>query len=405
MPTSTHKKTESELPPGQLIALCLGSLLALCVYYFNYGITFDEGHIEGASPFTMLLRLLSIALIVWSLRPFNFRFNSLALLTILYVASATSFLLSILISGESNDILFFNNLLQLPVLIALSATTQKINYARWLRFIGVVLALQVIIDAMIWLTGASLWLSEAFIGGVGNPSSFGFLCCLLVAFFLFHPKAGPIRWVFVLVLAVGVVMSKSLFAVIALGIVYIAWMLFGWRRIILSVVTIGAGAFGVTTLLYNNDFGQIAFIEHKLNAVGALIGLMDYDVDSSASVSLRVAIHEQTFTAIAQDPFRLIYGHLEGKQYWPMDSQFLTYLGSFGVIILAGYIFLHITWLRDAIRSRNRNINGVFNFFALLIFGLIFFTNRILDYFPVAIIYFMLISMVTQTGRRRRLDQ
>lgn len=379
----------------------MGSVLALSVYYFNYGAAFDEGQIDGASPFTMLLRLISIILIVWSLRPFNFRFDSLVLLIILYVASATSFLLSIGISGESNDILFFNTLLQLPVLIALSATTRKINYARWLRFIGVVLVLQVIVDAMIWFTGASLWLSEAFIGGVGNPSSFGFLCSLLVAFFLFHPKAGSMRWIFVLILAVGVVMSKSLFAVTALVIIYIAWMAFNWRRIILNILAISV--VGFAALLYHTDFSQMAFIEHKLKAVGALIGLMDYDVDSSASVSLRVAIHEQTLTAIAQDPLRLIYGHLEGKQYWPMDSQFLTYLGSFGVIILTGFLVLHFIWLRYSIS--NRNINGIFNFFALLIFGLIFLTNRILDYFPIAIIYFILISMATQTRRQRLLGQ
>lgn len=403
MPTSMNKRTASDLPSGHWITLCLGSVLALSVYYLNYGTTFDEGQIKEASPFTMLLRLLSIALIVWSLRPFGFRFNSLALLTIMYFASAASFILSIGISGGSNDILFLNTLLQLPVLIALSATTRKINYARWLRFMGVVLALQVIVDAMIWVTGGSLWLSEAFIGGVGNPSSFGFLCSLLVAFFLLHPKAGPIRWLFVLILAAGVVMSKSLFAVIALGIVYIAWMFSSWRRIILSLVVIGAIAVSISTLFYNTGFGQMVFVEHKLKAAGALIGLVDYDIDSSASVSVRVAIHEQTFTAIAQDPLRLIYGHLEGKQYWPMDSQFLTYLGSFGVIILADFLVLHLVWLQYSIR--NRSINGIFNFCALLIFGLVFFTNRILDYFPVAIIYFMLISMATQTRKQRLLDQ
>lgn len=401
MPTSINKQTASELPSGHWITLCLGSVLALSVYYFNYGASFDEGQIEGASPFTMLLRLLSIALIVWSLRPFNFRFNSLALLTILYAASATSFLVSIGISGDSNDILFFNTLLQLPVLIAFSATTLNINYARWFRFIGIILALQVIVDAMIWFTGASLWLSEAFVGGVGNPSSFGFLCSLLVAFFLFHPKTGPIRWVFLLILAAGAVMSKSLFAVIALGIVYIVWMFFSWRRIILSAVAIGAVSVGIAALLYNTGFSQIVFIEHKLKAVGALIGLVDYDVDSSASVSLRVEIHEQTAAAIAQDPLRLIYGHLEGKQYWPMDSQILTYLGSFGIIMLFIFVVLYLIWLRYSIR--NRNVDGAFNLFALLLFGLIFFTNRILDYFPMAIIYFILISMATQKNRMESL--
>ena len=397
------KQTASELPSRHWIALYLGSILALSVYYFNYGASFDEGQIEGASPLTMLFRILSIALIVWSLRPFNFRFNSLALLAILYFVSAISFILPIGASEDFNDILFLNTLLQLPVLIALSATTRKINHGRWLRLIAIVLALQVIIDAMIFYAGASLWLSEAFIGGVGNPSSFGFLCGLLVAFLLFHPSAGSMRWVFILILAAGVIMSKSLFAVVALGVVYLAWVFLSWRRIILSAVAICAIAISIVTLLYSIDFTQIAFIEHKLKAVGALVGLVDYDVDSSASVSQRVEIHQQIGTAIAQNPLSLIFGHLEGKQYWPMDSQILTYLGSFGALMVVVFVALHFIWLRYSLR--NRNVDGVFSLIALILFGFIFLTNRILDYFPIAIIYFMIISMAAQTRTQRLLDQ
>lgn len=392
MLTYATKRTENQLQPESWFTLCIGLALGLSVYYLNYGAGFDEGQLESVSPFATLARVLSIALIVWSLRPFTLRFDASVLLALFYIAAAVSFLLAIGISGKPDDILFFNTLLQLPVLIALSATNRYIDYARWLRFIGVILALQVVVDTTIWLSDASLWLSEAFIGGVGNPSSFGLSCSLLVGFYLLHPKAGSMRWCMVFILSVGAFMSKSLFAVIALNVVYVAWTVCRWQRVIVGGSIIGTAAVGVNSLLADVGEGQISFIQHKLSAAGALIGLVDYDVESSASVSVRAEIHGQTFTAIANDPLRLLYGHLEGKPYWSMDSQLLTYLGSFGVIMLVIFVVLHLLWLRRA--ANNMISDNGFSFISLMLFGFIFATNRILDYFPIATIYFILISMV-----------
>lgn len=379
--------------------LRFGLLLVLCVYYLNYSATFDEGKIEDASPLTMVIRLLSVVLIVWSLRPFKLPFDTSASLAVVYIASAASFLLSIGVAGSLNDGLFFNTLLQLPVLIALSATNRYVDYARCFRFIGIILVLQVIVDTAITVTDASLWLSEAFVGGVGNPSSFGFLCTLLVAFYVFHPQAGSWRGFFVLILSVGALMSKSLFAVIGLGIVYFFWMVCSWQRIIAGSLTIGVAAVSVVMLLGDVGEGQMSFILHKLRAAGALFGLVDYDVESSDSVSLRVQMHDQTFAAIANDPFRLLYGHLESTQYWPMDSQLLAYLGSFGILMLIAFAALHLLWLWRAIGRKK--LDGGFAFFSLMLFGLIFATNRILDYFPIATIYFILISMAVRTNKVR----
>jgi hypothetical protein len=103
MPTSISKPNSSDLPSKHGIATCLGSVLALFVYYLSHGTTFDEGQLQEAMQFTLLLCLIAIKLIVYSLQPFGFRFKSLALLTALYITSALSHLMSSGISGEARN--------------------------------------------------------------------------------------------------------------------------------------------------------------------------------------------------------------------------------------------------------------------------------------------------------------
>jgi hypothetical protein len=397
---SDPRPTRAALPAHRWPILLGGTLLALCVYYFNYGATFDEGEMQGGNALTMAARVLAVAAIVWALRPYKLRPDSALSLALLYLACAWSLLLSFALLGSLNDSLFVNTLLQLPILVALTATAWHVDHARCFRFMGVVIALQTAGDTVVWLSDASLWISEAFVGGVGNPSSFGLLCSVLCTFFLFHPRAGRARWLLALVLALGAVMSKALFAVLAVAIVSAVWLACSWRRAALGLVAIVVAAAGALTFLAGNADDDTGFIEHKLNAVGALIGLVEYDIDSSATVSLRLEMHQETLAAISKEPLRLIFGHLGGKPYWPMDSQLLTYIGSFGALMLAAFVALHFYWLTQAVRSRR--VDGATAAWSLLLFGLIFATNRILDYFPVAMLYFLIVSMALQNGRSQR---
>lgn len=373
------------------LTLLAGTTTSLSVYYLNYGAAFDEGDMAGGNPATLLARALAVALITAALCPLRLRPGSAMLLMLLWLASGASMLLAVGIWGRSNDSLFLNTLLQLPVLIALTCTQWQVNYVRWLRFIAVVLALQGLIDTIVWLSDKSLWLSAAFVGGVGNPSSFGMLCSVLFVFCLFHPRAGRGRWLLALALGVAAVMSKALFAVLAVAIVSAAWMALGWRRAALAVIALAVAAVVGVSLLDSDDASGVSMVEHKLSAAGALIGLLDYNIESSASVSLRVEMHQETMAAIARQPLQLLWGHLEGKPYWPMDSQLLTYLGSFGAPMLLAFIALHLWWLGLAWRQRQRD--GGFAVWSLGLFGLIFLTNRVLDYFPVATLYFLAVTM------------
>lgn len=389
---SIRVSTPNLLPGWRRRLLGVGTLLALCVYYLNYGAGFDEGEIQDTSAFTLPARTVAVAAIVLALSPLRLRAGSALLCVALYFFSALSLLIAAGLHGTLNDGFFINTLLQLPILVALTSSTWKVDHARWMRLVCCTLALQTIADTVVWQAGASLWLSAAFVGGVGNPSSFGMLCGIGFAFCLLHPLAGRMRWLLATLLAIGAVMSQALFAVLAVALVTAIWMALRWRRLLLgAAITVVAAVAALTWFAGAGEGEQAGFIEHKLNAAGALIGLVEYDIESSASVSQRVEMHEQTFAAIAKSPLRLLWGHLEGLPYWPMDSQLLTYLGSFGAPMLLLFGTLHLWWLQRAWRMRP--FDAGFSAVALALFGLIFTTNRILDYFPVAMLYFVLIAM------------
>lgn len=381
--------------------LYAGSLLALSVYYLNYGGNFDEGSTDGVGMQTLLMRIIVVACIVTALLPIRLWAWPSMMTQGLYLYGAFSYVLVAGWHDDINDSLFLNTIIQLPVLLALVGTRFKIDYVRWLKFIFWVIGIQVLIDILIWQTGKLLWLSTAFVGGLGNPSSFGLLCVLGATFFIFHPSVGRERWMLVILLTIGAFQTKALFAVIAIVLVLIVWVLTSWRRTFFaSILGILFATGSILVLSGQSNDREMGFIEHKLMAVGALFSLLEYDVHSSASVSQRIEMHEQTFNGFAIDPLSLIVGHLKGLPYWPMDSQLLTYLGSFGVPFLILFLSLHAYWMLCG--WRRRESDDGFTLLSLCIFGLIFVTNRILDYFPVAIIYFIIISIILDRGSQIR---
>lgn len=376
------------------VLLYIGTLLALSVYYLNYVGIFDEGNTEGVGALTMLMRVIAVACIVTALLPIKLRSWSSMMIQGLYLYGAFSYVLAAGWYGHLNDLLFLNTIIQLPVLLAVIGTRFQIDYVRWLKLIFVFLGIQVLIDILIWQSGKLLWISDAFVGGLGNPSSFGLLCALGVTFYILHPSVGRERWIMVVLLTFGAFQAKAIFAVFAIALVVLVWISSSLRRTFLASVLGIFLALGYVLVLSDrgNYDGEIALLENKLMAVGALLSLVEYDVGSSASVTQRIEMHERTFSGLSANPLSLITGHLEGLPYWPMDSQLLTYLGSFGAPFLIFFLFLNVYWIVCAWRRRLED-NG-FTLLSIVIFFLIFLTNRIMEYFPVEIIYFIIVSII-----------
>jgi hypothetical protein len=393
----TDGSIEGEPGTWQWRMLMAGTALALSVYYLHYGTEFDEGDIEASNPLTLVGRLISVVLLVVALQPIRLRIDSALALTLLYFLALESFLVAWATNGYTNDTFFLNTALQLPVLLALSGTRLRVDYARWLRFIVCFVALEAMIDVIVVASGSTLWISGAFIGGVGNPSSFGLICAIGCAFCLLHPRAGWGRRPLGIGLAGAAIMTKSLFAVLAIAIIAVIWMSRSRRRFIGSAVFVCVLSVAVYYFALGGLDEGPSFLENKLRAAGALLGLVSYDVGSSHSVSDRLEIHTRTYAAVRDEPWQFLYGHLDGQVYWPMDSQVLTYFGSFGFVMLLAFLLVHALWVRHA--WLNAQNDGGFSLVALLLFSLIFLTNRILDYFPVASLYFLCVMSARQRSR------
>ena len=196
--------------------LTAGSALALSVYYLHYVTTlqnqggggFEAGDPGASSAQTLTARLVALALIVAGLVPIRLRIDSAFVLTALYCVALGSFLAAWAIYGTSNDTFFLNTILQLPVLLGLSGTRARLDYPRWFRFVAWLVAVQALLDIAVVVSGRTLWGYGAFVGGVGNPSSFGLLCALMCAFCLIHPQAGRHKRLLAVWLAIAAVMTK-----------------------------------------------------------------------------------------------------------------------------------------------------------------------------------------------------
>lgn len=387
--------------------LMLGSAMALSVYYLHYAAGsdnaagFENGDTGASSPLTLTAKLIAVTLIVLGLIPIRLRIDSAFALTALYCAALASFLGAWAIFGATNDTFFFNTVLQLPILLALSGTRTYLDYPKWFRFIVRLVAVQALLDIAVIATGRNLWGYGAFVGGVGNPSSFGLICVLGCAFCLMHPRAGRHRRPLAVWLAIAAIMTKSLFATLSIFVIALVWASRSWRRMIASVILGCIAATAVSYFAFGAaDEGDPSFVVRKMFAAAALVGFTrsDSDVSESGSISARLEIHERTYNAARQQPLQLLIGHFRGLVYWPMDSQILTYLGSFGLPILLAFLSIDLLWTYRA--WRNPAADGGFGVLTMLLFTFIFLTNRILDYFPMASVYFLCVM----ASRRRDLS-
>jgi hypothetical protein len=140
-----------------------------------------------------------------------------------------------------------------------------------------------------------------------------------------------------------------------------------------------------------NSLTQMAFdfrlFEITPSSLLSSYGLIASSPDISISVSTRYDAYLETIRFAQEHPVEFITHGNSNTWYRGIDSQILTYLSSFGLIAtlfflahIASSIYRHIT---DPIESSK------FAIVALVVFCGMFLTNRVLDYYPVAIFFFL----------------
>ena len=379
---------------------CLFSILACSLYLIFYLDISNKNLLINAFKFLIFL----VPLIVISSKRKK-PSKDILHFSILYLIMSISYLVGLILEGGIvSDIFFFNTILSIGFLYV--GATQKMSI-RDSMFLGLVIGLILgdIFDFFANIGNFTIWQEKSYVGGVGNPSSFGFLCNMAIAWLLFcdFPKQKINRFFntfLIIILTTFSIMSFSMFAVVNLIIVFIAAIFFYPKAKVLKWTMFAAGFAFILVLTTDLSIdvvqSTLRFLSHKLMSFGNYLGMVDY-ADTSASVSVRVGIHEQAAILFNSQWLSILLGHPEFISYHKNDSQVLTYALSFGIPLMLIFMAFNLRFLYMAFYLKNTHYIVVFSSFLM-----IFFSNRILDYFPIAIFYFILISALNNEYRLKR---
>ena len=156
-----------------------GIFIAFNVMLTNYLYEFESGQVNGGDTLRFILKILSVFLIVIS-QPFPSKLivKKNLFLIISFILFLISYIIYIPFSSW-NDLQFFNMYFVIFFLFGIGYNNlflPKLN----LLLIYIFLFVWLPIDLFAIYTGNNLWENKAFIGGIGNPSSYGMIMIYLI---------------------------------------------------------------------------------------------------------------------------------------------------------------------------------------------------------------------------------
>lgn len=407
--------------PSEALVMALFVLLAFSVYYLFYlGGTFHQGRSTGIGTQINAAKVVSIALLcsvaAWRApsRPLN-RLDWLFAIAALLMGA--SFALYGLQHGF-NDRMFFNFLLFAPCFVLLVRRDRMPHLVHFsLQVLCVVIAAQVVLDIMLRFAGLTLWLGGLFVGGMGNPSSFGMTCLICAAYLLLTdtPFRPWQRHTMIALHLCGIIWSAALLPVLLCGllaIMYVARERRRWREACL----VSAGHLALIAL-WVVIAGVPRLLQYKFFSV---VGLTGIDVSDHLLIAPPVA--QATVPSLGQNLSLSVTGRLETMQLWgdflhlglgdvllghydqlayfPVDGQYLGILLSFGAIAFAIFVACNLAMLGQAISTlRDSPRPQWFPTFVILAFAVVFLNNRILDYYPMTYLYIAALALISASWR------
>lgn len=359
-----------------------------CIYYTNY---IENRELHNSSIQVLILKLVAIVLFIFG---YYSRKSHIPLINVLvfifFLLTTLSYFISMSFGYNNCDVLYLNIPLQMPLLLVI---LKQGIVKRIFNILLFVIILQIGLD--FWLLSTKRLLSEslAFEGGFGNENLNGLFINISLIYLLFGDLClrSVIKWFFVIILISGSFLTLSLFSNIASVIILLLYFnrITFAKKVWLStlVVVLGFLIIGLSSEVEWGEYIKIGFIENKIMALGGVLGLNDYDYGNSGSISIRLSLFDRTDDGF-ENLSHIIWGHIYDCNYYRVDNQFLTILGSFGLPLLLCYCIFLMVWVLRALKSNN-------DFFKMLsfIFLLTLFTNRILDYFPAMLLLVLILNV------------
>lgn len=276
----------------------------------------------------------------------------------------------------------------------------------------VVVALQTIFSAVYIGSGNLLWVDGSYVGFIANPNSFALVVNLAICAVLMVLRSAPrsLLVVYLLVLALLVKSllesrSHSQIAILVFLMVYGAiFHLRYWQRYTLAVAVV-AGVFVWQASLVRETIDLYAPLVPEVipplappatapaPGTGVVVAVPPPMTDS---VTLRVQNFMDAIGVLFKGPVSAVLGDFDTPRFIPMDGQFWVFLFNGGLLTMLAFVFgCAFVYLKSLVHIwREPGDDKVVGLnMMLVVFGITFIASRILMYFPLNFIFFMVCGL------------
>ena len=190
----------------------LGVILAFNLMLINYLGDFNEGSIDSEGGIKIILKIISISLICSFFNVNKYVIKSNYLFICFFLIGG--FLVCLRFPYfESRDNMFLNTFIALPILFGIGPSTYE-DFKKFDILLLWLFCFWIFLDSFFYLSGSSLWYNKAFIGGIGNPSSYGFLLIYIFEISSLEIKNKRFRFFIRLLIFTSILLSQALMPIL-----------------------------------------------------------------------------------------------------------------------------------------------------------------------------------------------
>jgi hypothetical protein len=392
----------ASLPQGVMSWVLVASLcVCMSIMYQVYSGSFDEGAVTGGGAQRFLLKLVSIAAFTFSIRRLlsvdAVGANLVLKLPLLFVAG-TILIVSPLLTGS--DLQALNICFFLPVLLIdwNSEGAAQVYRIIWKVIAGVVLV-QLLLEPAVRLKFGVLWANGAVIGGMGNPNVYGaFLIASGLASWML--LGGRLRHL-AIVFFVATILTGSLVSFMV-GFSAAAFYLLSLLRrspvrflVYASLILVPL----LSLLVISDLISGTGAMDH---ALGKLQDLQNFSTQNAgsgpASLTARQEYLADGLRMMAESPVSVLVGHPDFAAMYNGDGLWTSFLVSYGLPVTLLFLAANLVVIFRGFLARSPDM--FFSACVIVVMLVFFVTNRILDYWPTALIYLLPFSYLTNKGIR-----
>lgn len=383
-------------------------LFSIWNYSYYYFFPFEQGVSAAPAYFFLIKYFLWLVLLFFLLvsRRVTLRHDLIIVLFVFFVLLIVLHLTHATQYGNAKHV---NDLANLAFFIGILLVIHE-DEANWFfDHLPLHLAVQVAISSLLlFVFDIHLWIERSIIGAFGNANSFGL--ALNIAFFWVLSKRerfSPWRLVLLLLLAGGILLTRSgsQAGVMFLGLLWLALTQLS-RHAFRIAVLVACAVVGVIVAW------QLEYLDRNMllaagSAASQLLDAVGIEVGSSVnvesrSVSLRKEIHLMALNFLqTAGVTESVFGSYSNDDYYRLDSQYLMFVMNYGLVGLLLFLsvcfWMFLTSLNVGLRQ-----GRWFAFAAVMAFLVTFLFSRVLYYFPLNLIFFMLAIHLTAEARRSR---